>query len=242
MDSSFASQSRRPWSSTPSSRGGAESGTLLLATRLQQLAQNHAAAKTKLQEEKDLLAQAHASKTQAIEAHRAQRRLQLEHTISQSQAELDLFDAQDAVKEQKAQNHEIHARTQAIKDQSEQVEQKFQQDVETLYAPHEMEMEGYRDVLETKIRKQQKLHDQLSKLNSDISRLKHSEEKLGQDRLALEQACEALKVEEASGLEQVADLAKQVRITLSQRTDLKKALREAKEELRNKENVFANDG
>lgn len=189
---------------------------MAVATRIQERARKLRDEQNNLQKLMLQLEEIRKVKEREILANRAHRQRQLTTTIARSQVELDLFRAQDRVHEQRAKNDQMEVGTQAVKEESEKIQAQLQEDIENMYAPHEMEMERYRKVLESKAQKAQKRQEELDKMESNIRRLKQAEKELLEDRKLLNAECEHLQREDGRVLQQMNDLSDENQKLLAQ--------------------------
>lgn len=176
---------------------------MALATRIQERARKLREEQNNLQKTMLQLEQTRKVKEQELQTNRAHRQNQLKCGIARNQVELDLFRAQDKVQEQRAKNEKLKVGTQAVKEESEKVQAHLQNDIENIYAPHEMEMERYRKLLESKTRAIRRRQKELDKIETSIRRLKQAESELLKDRKSLIADCESLQREDGEALREI---------------------------------------
>jgi chromosome segregation ATPase len=189
---------------------------MALATRIQERARTLREEQQNLQKMTLQLEQTRKAKEQELKTNRAHRQNQLKGAISRSQVELDLFRAQDRVQGQRAKNDNMEVGTKTVKEETEQIQSRLQKDIENVYAPHEMEMEKYRKMLECKTQKAQKRQDEIDKIESNIRRLKQAERELLEDRKSLIADCENLQREDGIALQEIENLSAENKQLLSQ--------------------------
>lgn len=194
----------------------ADGNMLAVAARIQERAQRLLEEQNNLLQSKEQLARAISLKEQELQTSRDEKRKNLEGSIARNQTELKLFHVQDKVKEQKIKNHQLEIVTKSIKEECDKIQARFNNLVESLYAPHEMEMEKYRTILELKRQNAQKQQHSVDGIESKIRKLVQAEKKLIQDKLTLSRECEELQKEEREGVQLISSLAADVKQALSQ--------------------------
>ncbi len=193
----------------------ADGNMLAVATRIQERARRLLEEQTNLQKFKVQLEQIRNLKEKEMQTNRDEKRKQLEGIIARNQTELNLFALQDSVKEQKIKNQEVISRTRSIKDECERIQAQFNDHVETMYAPHEMELELYRKTLETHIENARKRQNKIDRIQSNIRQIEETERKLLQDKVSLIMECERFQKEELERVQDISNLAEEVKQALS---------------------------
>ena len=137
---------------------------MAVAARIQERAKRLLEEQNNLQDAKAQLEQSRTLHKQETQRTRDGKRRMLHASIARNQVELTLFSIQDKIKEQRIKNQQMENRTRSIKEACDMIQAQFNSDVETLYAPHEMEMESCRKRLEDK---KEMAQEQLDRLEQD---------------------------------------------------------------------------
>jgi hypothetical protein len=220
--STYGGLAPRRWSSSDgaSTRAAhaipADGSMMAVAVRIQERARKLREEQNNLQKMTLQLEQIRKGKEQELKSNRAHRQNQLKCTIARSQVELDLFRAQGRVREQRANNDKMEVGTKVVKEESEKIQSQLQNDIENLYAPHEIQMEKYRELLISKTQTGQRRQDELDKIESNIRRLKQAENELLEDRKSMIADWENLQKEDGKALQEIESLSVENRQLLAQ--------------------------
>lgn len=191
------------------------SNMVAVASRIQERARNLMEEQHKLHMAHDQLEDAHQKKAGEITANLASRKSLLEGVIARHQKELELYRTQGRLDEQQKKNQQMQASVRTVKDKTARSQVGFQNELETVYALHQMEMERYRGVLDAKTHSARRSKIAFDMLKSNTQRLRCAIHKLRSDRKSIVEDCQKFHSEEQECMEDVSNLAKKVREALS---------------------------
>ena len=188
---------------------------MAVATRIQERSRRLLEDQTTLRKAKVQLEKIRKRKDRELQQNRATRKCLLVGVIARHRTELELYQAQDRIQHQGNKIHRMESTTQSVRDQTEQIQSQFRNDVEAIYAPHQMKIERCHRLLEAKNLAAQRRQDQAENIKSDIRRLKQARNELRVDRKSLMDACHSLQKEEGQGLQEISNVAMLVRQALA---------------------------
>lgn len=196
--------------------GSSTNGNILgVASHIQEKCKRRMEEQENLKKAKEQLQQIRKRKDHEVQANRTTRKSLLEVVIARHQTELELYRSHSRLQEQRNKIRRMEETTQTVKDETELLQTQFQNDVEEVYAPHQMEMERYRDILQAKNKAAKRHQEQSEKVKEKIRGLKQARFELRMERTTLLDEKERFQKEEWGGLQEVASLATKVREALS---------------------------
>lgn len=187
-----------------------------LATRLHKKSVLLAQERNSLRELEDKLTETRALIDKAQQMNRDVHRRELQQIIAQHQAELSLFDAQDELTRARSSIEEVEAGTQAIKEENESLHAQWSQELETVYAPHELLLQGFFQRLKEAQENSKKKQETIERIQSAVRRLKDSRKEMIREHHIIIDEIARFKEEEGAGVSNMSNLATQVKQALAQ--------------------------
>ena len=208
---------------TPSStgRGGKEVQTHLsnlttLAARLHKKSVLLAQERSSLRQLEEKLAETRALIDVAKHTNREVRRQELQQIMAQHQAELNLFEAQDQFARERTSKEKVENETQAIRLENESLQAQWNHELETVFAPHELLLQGFFERVQKALDASKQKQATLDRIQSATRRLKDSRKETMRDHMAMVDDIARLKHEERQGVSNISNVATQVKQALSQ--------------------------
>ena len=208
---------------TPSSTGRAGkevnnhlSNLTTLATRLHKKSVLLAQERTSLRQLEEKLLETGALIHEAQQTNREVRRQELQQIMAQHQAELNLFEAQDALAREHSSKEKVEYETQVIREENEGLQAQWNHELETDFAPHELLLQGFFQKLQEALNTSKQKQATLERIQSATSRLKDSRKESIRDHLAMIDDMARLKDEERQGVSNISNVATQVKQALAQ--------------------------
>jgi chromosome segregation ATPase len=191
-----------------------------LAARIQDRATQFISEQTKLQSLAAELEHTRAVEQNESDTNTSLRRDLLETTCSRHSIELEIYDAREKTNSHMQSIQTLEEETEKIKEETETVETKWENDIKNIYAPHQSKIELYtqaiefaRETRESKINEKRQRHEAVEER---IQRLKDEEEHFRRQSRDLQMQITGLEKEELQGDAQVSSLATQVQSALSE--------------------------
>lgn len=202
-------------------RGGKEdnanpSNLTTLATRLHKKSVRLAQERNSLRVLDDKLAETRPLIEQAQRANREVRRQELQQLMAQNKAELGLFQAQDELAQERCSIDKVEDETRVIKEENENLQKQWNRELETVYAPHELMLQGFLRTLQAAQEDLRGKQERLDRLQIATRRLKDSRKELVRDHQAMLIDIARLKHEEGQGVSCISSAAAQVKHALAQ--------------------------
>lgn len=200
--------------STPRKEDSSHIATL--AARLHKKSVLLAQERNKLREVEELLERTRPQIEEGHKTNRQVRRQELEQLMAQHRAELDFFELQDELTKERAAKDKVEEEIQAIRAENECLQAQWNRELEAVYAPHELMLQGFLQAIQKESEISTERTENLGRLQSTARRLKQSRKEMLRDRLTMLDETARLKEEANRSVSDISNLSTQVKQALVQ--------------------------
>jgi len=187
-----------------------------LAARLHKKSVLLAQERNTLRELQDQITETQAMIDETKQSNREVRRQELHQIIAQHQAELNFFEAQDELARVQSSKEQVEEETRGIKEENDRLQTLWNHDLETVFAPHELLLQGFLQRLQMAFEVSNQKQETLDRLRSSTRLLNNSRKEMLKDHRAMFEDLTRLKQEEREGGGLISKAAIQVKQALAQ--------------------------